>query len=216
MRGDTGKWNNMTYNLKIQALWSTVLLLATYLISLGLLMYKVLFQVSVAKQQIIPKLGGSKWVIISPGSVGWLGKAEQFSLGSLNSCRQMLAWGCSHLKTSLSWIFRLTYTYGRHQMLAVGRLSTVAIFRGLGSQGMDARSQGGACQAQGSRGPDASNKVKVSYELTLKVHTYDFSNILLTKLVTQDSPDLKGGKLYYLWSSDIVSKAFSKDFFFFF
>lgn len=128
----------------------------------------------------------------------------------------MLAWGCSHLKTSLSWIFRLTYTYGRHQMLAVGRLSTVAIFRGLGSQGMDARSQGGACQAQGSRGPDASNKVKVSYELTLKVHTYDFSNILLTKLVTQDSPDLKGGKLYYLWSSDIVSKAFSKDFFFFF
>lgn len=100
-------------------------------------------------------------------------------------------------------------------MLAVGRLSTVAIFRALGSQGMDARSQGGVCQAQGSRGPDASNKVKVSYELTLKVHTYDFSNILLTKLVTQDSPDLKGGKLYYLWSSDIVSKAFSKDFFFF-
>lgn len=64
-------------------------------------------------------------------------------------------------------------------------------------------------------GPDASNKVKVSYELTLKEHTYDFGNILLTKLVTQDSPDLTVGKLYYLWSSDIVSKAFSKDLFFF-
>lgn len=174
-------------NLKIQAVWLTLLLRTSYLISLFLLMYKIVFSGICWYIANHPKIWGLKIVCYFISCFCRLiGHNWQFSVESVESYRQMLVWlqsaecpGCfTPMAGSSCWLWAGSSV----RVINWGH----SMWPGFSKHGHQVP-RGNISSTEFPGDPGGRNEI--SYELTVEALTHLFIIILLTNLVTlgQDS-----------------------------